>query len=578
MVIAVAMLLTGCATSSQSQAPANPERAATADPQPTTPARPMPDYSLDGNGLYRLLLGELAQLDDQQNLALHLFYEAHEQYPEDLWIIGRAAPLAAQVGDLERAFNLYRSWTSLAPESTQAWHGLWQLSLATARAPTAIESLQEIQARNPDFLVYIPFSAMQAWTDTERLTFYREIIDTVPSAEAGDDLNMLLGYLAPSTEIADGHWQALASSVDNPRLFAHYDQALDGATRPRGRIALMEAAVAEYPDMTQFRLSLAQGWLALEDPERALAELEKGLERNPDEPNLLRFAGELAFEQQLPQARTYFTRLLNSDEPSVAHYYLGRIDERNEAWQSAFDHYLEVTSRNWIVQAAQRQSDLLRAGHIESVTADELFERQQRNYPELLTELTDVHGRHWYSVGRYQRAFDAFSLGLREQPNNINLLYMRALSAEPLSRLDDLENDLRLILRQDPSNTAALNALGYTLVDRTDRIEEAAPMIEQAYRQNPESSAITDSLGWLRFHQGQYEDAVALLGQALEMQGWESDSDEIVAHYVEALWASGDRSQARAVAQRWLTEHPGAENNRLHALIERLGMDTDASR
>ncbi|NIV34585.1 MAG: tetratricopeptide repeat protein, partial [Anaerolineae bacterium] len=70
------------------------------------------------------------------------------------------------------------------------------------------------------------------------------------------------------------------------------------------------------------------------------------------------------------------------------------------------------------------------------------------------------------------------------------------------------------ILSQDPDNSQALNALGYTLTDRTDRHQEALKYIEQAYNQHPEDPAILDSMGWVLYHLGRLDEALTFLEQA----------------------------------------------------------------
>src|SRR5690554_7015682 len=85
---------------------------------------------------------------------------------------------------------------------------------------------------------------------------------------------------------------------------------------------------------------------------------------------------------------------------------------------------------------------------------------------------------------------------------------------ERVNDLELLETDLRTILKIQPNHTDSLNALGYTLADRTDRFEEALQLIQQAYSQRPNSPAIMDSLGWVHFRMGDYEKALPLLEKA----------------------------------------------------------------
>ncbi|MDY6816833.1 MAG: tetratricopeptide repeat protein, partial [Pseudomonadota bacterium] len=114
------------------------------------------------------------------------------------------------------------------------------------------------------------------------------------------------------------------------------------------------------------------------------------------------------------------------------------------------------------------------------------------------------------------------------------------------------ETDLRRIIEADPENAVALNALGYILTTRTDRLEEARTYIERALRLDPENPAILDSMGWVLFREGQLRPALDYLKKA-----WQAYPDpEVAAHYGEALWMAGEEEQARIVWQEGLEQDP----------------------
>ena len=153
---------------------------------------------------------------------------------------------------------------------------------------------------------------------------------------------------------------------------------------------------------------------------------------------------------------------------------------------------------------------------------------------------------------RYQQAMDIYNTALEIVPGNSDLLYARALVAEKLGRIDQLEADIQTILKTEPDNAHALNALGFTLADQTDRYEEAYGYLERAIEIMPDDPAIIDSWGWIHYRLGKYEEAIRLLRKALSRL----DDAEISAHLGEVLWVSGDREEARAVWQRALQKSP----------------------
>jgi Flp pilus assembly protein TadD len=103
-----------------------------------------------------------------------------------------------------------------------------------------------------------------------------------------------------------------------------------------------------------------------------------------------------------------------------------------------------------------------------------------------------------------RQAWKVLQQALQQYPDDLNLLYTRAMLAEKRNDLAQMEKDLRLIIKRDPDNAMALNALGYTLSDRTTRYAEAKALIEQAHQINPEDPAVLDSLGWVNFRMGNW--------------------------------------------------------------------------
>ena len=141
---------------------------------------------------------------------------------------------------------------------------------------------------------------------------------------------------------------------------------------------------------------------------------------------------------------------------------------------------------------------------------------------------------------------------LRSHPDNRELLYTRALVAERINRLDVLEADLLKILAKNPDDAGALNALGYTLVDRTDRYREAEAYLKKAMRLQPDEAVIIDSYGWLQYKLGNTAGALEYLQQAYDKQ----PENEIAAHLAELLWVTGERKKARRLIGSALKKSP----------------------
>jgi len=169
-----------------------------------------------------------------------------------------------------------------------------------------------------------------------------------------------------------------------------------------------------------------------------------------------------------------------------------------------------------------------------------------------------------YTAKRSDEAYKLYNNALQRSPENTDLLYARALTAEKLDLLDVTESDLKMVITHEPENASALNALGYTLADRTERLNEARGYILKAARLLPDDPAILDSLGWVYYRLGQYEDAIKWLSKAFLVL----EDAEIAAHLGEVLWMDGQTERARNIWQK--AEKLEGSKTVLHETVRRL--------
>ena len=155
----------------------------------------------------------------------------------------------------------------------------------------------------------------------------------------------------------------------------------------------------------------------------------------------------------------------------------------------------------------------------------------------------------------YAEAKALYDHALGEIPNRVELLYQRAMVADKLDDLVLLEQDLMAILENEPDYVEALNSLGYTLADRTDRYEEAYAYIRRALELRPDAAHILDSYGWVNFRMGRLDEALLYLRKAAEAVY----DPEIAAHLGEVLWEQGDHAAARDIWDEAIKKSPDSE-------------------
>jgi Flp pilus assembly protein TadD len=136
--------------------------------------------------------------------------------------------------------------------------------------------------------------------------------------------------------------------------------------------------------------------------------------------------------------------------------------------------------------------------------------------------------------------------------------------AEKLDKLAVMEQDLRKLIQLKPDHAHAYNALGYTLADRTNRLEEAKQLVEQALKLSPDDPFIMDSMGWVFYRMGKLPDALDFLKRAFERRA----DPEIAAHLGEVLWVQGNRDEADKLWSTAIKRNP--ENEALIAVIKKF--------
>jgi tetratricopeptide (TPR) repeat protein len=166
--------------------------------------------------------------------------------------------------------------------------------------------------------------------------------------------------------------------------------------------------------------------------------------------------------------------------------------------------------------------------------------------------------------GRSERAEAAYRAGLADLPDDRRLLYGLGLHLVARDRIDEALAIFGRLVERDPEDADALNALGYTMTDRTDRHEEARGYIERALALKPDSAAIIDSMGWVLYRLGRPAEALPHLERAFALE----PNAEIGAHLGEVLWVLGRRAEARAIFDRARELEP--DNAVLRETVERL--------
>jgi len=247
-------------------------------------------------------------------------------------------------------------------------------------------------------------------------------------------------------------------------------------------------------------------------------------------------------ERDGQQAKRYFSQLIAlGDGGKQAAYFIGLAEELNHNNEAAMIWFASVPADSQRFQAAQ-------SSYINLLADSGQMEKARLHLKLLRTEQPNKALQYFLFEAAFlrerdqnQASFDLYTEALQQFPGQTELLYGRAMVAEPLNYLSVLEEDLRTILEKEPNNSQALNALGYTLTDRTDRHLEALALINKAVALNPNDAFYLDSLAWVHYRLGHMELAERFMKQAVAIQS----DPEFLAHLGEILWQKGKYSEAK---------------------------------
>jgi len=327
----------------------------------------------------------------------------------------------------------------------------------------------------------------------------------------------------------------------------------------------IKAALEVEPGNDRLRLQYAR-MLARTDLDGAAEQYSSLLRNAPDDAEL-RLSLALVYREKkdFARMRTELEALLAAGrQEDAAHVYLGEDDERQGNADAAMDHYLSVRPSPAFPMAITRAGELqFKAGGAEAL--DAAMNRFRLRWPEHATRIVLMQSELLVEHTSFDAAWDLLSTALAAEPGDTALLYARSMVAEKRRDIPGLERDLREMIRLDPSSALALNALGYSLTNLTDRHAEALDLISRALALKPDDPAILDSMGWAHFRLGQLDKALGYLQDAFAR----FPDHEVAAHLGEVLWIMGRKDEAMDVWKKGLKGRP--DSAVVREALKRLG-------
>ena len=513
------------------------------------------------------LAGEFAlQAGQLTDAARHYLAAAHAA--ADPVLAERATRIARLADEAARARDAYATWVGLAPGGDAQRMVAAGLALRAGNKRQARRELRALLAGDEGWAPAL--AALMGAVGKQQSLVVAMVEEIVDRDLLPRELAPWLGFGGLAQRLGQPRLvdRIVARIVDRfpgePRVallraqLLREDGKLDEARR---QLAGLESEARKSP---QLRAALAGEYQALGDPAKAALVMSWGpqddevheyrarlLDRAGDRTALAALYDELKRDATRPSPRR---RML-----------LGQVAELLERNEEALEWYgnipgapgiarLRAASVLHVMGRKPQAYDAVRALQADAALDEDLQRAGYLLEAELRAKDKDAAGEA-----------DAYARGLAAFADDQALLYARALMWERQDDIARAEADFRRILVVAPDDVQTLNALGYTLADRTTRYREALELIDRARVAEPGNAAIIDSYGWVLFRLGKPREALEHLRHAYALQ---KDAD-IASHLGQVLWVLGQKDEARRHFEEARKLDP--ENRSLQRALREVG-------
>lgn len=518
---------------------------------------PRPIINLTEEMLLEFLTAEFSgQRGDVKTALDHYVALAYET--QDPLVIERAVVISIHTKDYNTAHDLATFWRGIDPNNTSVYEFLVIIALRQSKLDDVLNYmrvfLNEVDGLTDQKLWIMAHTLAQEQDRQSSLDILQRLREDYKND--ADRLYIFALIVARFGEVEQAQKQLeqiLTIQPDHEATVIAYINLLQQQSDNQNSepvLTWVKQAVNDNPDSFNLRMIYARLLLdnnQLDSAEEQFKKLEKMAPQNQD---VIYVLGLIYLRhEQYQKAKSYFQKLTQKEQYGV-HYYLGRIAEENDDIEAAIKHYQLVLNGNYYANSQVRLGFIYaQKGQTDKAIA--LLRGSNINKESDRYILIQAESEILIEAKRYDEAMALFDQTIKENQHP-DLLYARAMLAEKIDMLDIAEQDLKAILIQDPNHATALNALGYTLAERTDRHQEAYGYIRRAYELRPNDSYILDSMGWVLYRLGKFDEAIEFLQKAIAIK----HDPEIAAHLGEVLWAIGEHKKALKVWKKGLKRTP----------------------
>jgi Flp pilus assembly protein TadD len=500
-----------------------------------------------------------ADIRNDYAVAADYYLRAIDRDPGNLALIQNASVALVATGDFEDARALADRLEDNAPDSPVAVLVVLGDALAKNDFDTAEAALERAGEEANPLLVGL----IRGWIAVGR--------DDFTEAQARFDAMSANEALAPFGQ----YHKALALALAGDFISA--EEILAGGEE--GPLHLNRAALVAHAqilaqiDRTDEALALIDGALASGFPEATLVDLRRRLAAGEEVPfTQVTKASDGAAEAFLLMAEglntpdnsrlaLIYAQLARHIRPDLTEAALlsAEVLEREGQFAEATELLAGVPADSpWYVTSEIRRANTQRASGDADAAIETLAPLAQA-HPDIM-EAQAAYADHLRAAERFADAAQAYGAAIsllgEPQPSDWPLYYSRAISFERSGDWTAAEADFRMALELSPGQAEVENYLGYSLVEQKRNLDEALSLIQAAVAAEPDDGYIIDSLGWVLYRLGRYEEAVPQMLRAVELEPVDPVIND---HLGDVLWKVGRKREAEFQWRRALSFGPAPD-------------------
>ena len=513
-------------------------------------------YAPGGSGYGSYLAGLFAGRQQDLSVAADFMLDALAQDPDNPQLLNRAFMLVASDGRHDKSVELARTLSG-----TAANNGLAALVLGTeAAAGSDFAAAEQALAQMPNRgLSTILGPLLNGWlrVGQEDLSGALTGLSGLQNREGFGVLYHL--HAALMNDVADADVEAAAA----------FEAALEAAVQPSSRLVALAGNFFERNGQGPRAAELYSQFLE-RNPDSmvistALRRANGGPAPAPSVPDVKAGMAEALFNvaSLLSQERAEEVALIHihltlrlRPDLVVARFLLGEVLQKQGRSNDAIEAYRDVPGNSpfsWIARLRTAE-ELEQMDQIEAAVAEleELASLDPTRLEPLfrLGNLLRNKERFEEAVAAYDRAAE---LVTDPERRHWTLYYFRGIALERLSRWPRAEADFLLALELEPDQPFVMNYLAYSWVEKKLNLDEAKVMLARAVELRPDDGFIVDSLGWVHYRLGEYDQGVKFLERAVELRPQDPVIND---HLGDAYWRVGRLQEARFQWRRALSLEP----------------------